>query len=252
MSVLAFTVYDNFLVSQSNLQNVSQRQPFGNQAYHEEMVGFWKQKFEQLASAINPAAMNAALEQYEQAIQFDGSDRWLRLNYARLLLDGRKDRAAAAEQYRVIIERLPQDFTSLGDLATLEMMMGNPGMSLEHAVRAVKCMPSSAIANYTAGAAYQMLGRDEEAIRHFNCAIKWNPKLVLAYTRLGQIFGKHGEIGRAEKVYRKGIEAVPNNAQLHMNMALLLKDKGLFTESEQERQKAISLDPNIAVRAGRR
>jgi tetratricopeptide (TPR) repeat protein len=244
---LAFTVYNRLRVTQTNLQNISKKQPYINQAYHKEMVDFWSQKVEQLNSTIGPATRAGALEQYKQAIKLNSTDRFLRLNYAKLLIEDMKYTVAAVEQYRLIIEQTPHDYHTLVDLANLEAGLGNVDSALKHAVAATRYMPSDSHANYTVGAAYQIKGRYKKAQRYLAEAIRLKPQFALAYSNLGWILGQQGRIEQAERVYRKGIEEVPDSPDLHLNLALLLRQKGMLQEAEKERQKAISLDPNIAA-----
>ena len=243
---LAFTISDNLMLMQVNLQNIGERQPYVNQAYHKETVEYWRQKADEIKSEINPAVLAEAIGQYEEALKQDANDRWLRKNYARMLIDVRRNMPAAAEQYRHIIRDFPQDFSSLKDLATLEMMMQDIDPALKHAVMAVKLFPSNPLNNYTAGAAYQMKGQNKAAIKYFTKAIKLNPQLVNAYIRLAQILNQQGKIEQAELTFRKGIEANPDNPTLHLELAKILGKKGLLLEADKELQKAMTLDPNLA------
>ena len=65
---------------------------------------------------------------------------------------------------------------------------------------------------------------------------------------LGKILIQQGKYEQAERVYRKGIEAVPDDPTLHLELASLLRKQGLWQEADIEQQKAIALDPNIAAR----
>ncbi|MBE3142994.1 MAG: tetratricopeptide repeat protein [Planctomycetes bacterium] len=242
---LAFTAYDCLRVTETNLEMISKRQPFINQAYHKEDEDFWRQKFERLKISINPAALAGALEQYEQAIKVNSTDRYLRLNYSELLLEDRKY-VSAAEQCRLIIKRTPYDHCVLVALATLEKQLGNIDSALEHAVRATRYMPTDSIANYLVGMLYLEKGLYGKAQEYIAEAIRLNPKFVRGYASLARILGQQGKIEQAEKVYRKGIEAVPDDASLHFNLALLLRKNGQLEEAEKERQKARSLDPNLS------
>jgi tetratricopeptide (TPR) repeat protein len=244
---LAFTVYDNLRVTKMNLQNISQKQPYIYQAYHEEMADFWKQKVEQLTSAIGPAARAEALKQYKLAISQNGADRDLRVNYARLLMENKSNAVAAFEQYRWIVELVPHDHHTLVDLATFEAAGGKLDSALKHALAAVRYMPTDSTANYTAGAVYQMMRQYEKAQRYLAEAVRLNPKLALGYSNLALVLGMQGEIDRAELTLRKGIEMLPDNAQLRFKLAGLLRQKGLLEESESQRLKAIELDPNLAL-----
>jgi tetratricopeptide (TPR) repeat protein len=243
---LAFTVNNNHLLIQTNIKNIGNNQPFVNQAYHKEAMDFWIQKAEQIKNTIGPAGLTGDLEQYEQALKLDENDRWLRKNYAKLLLDVRRNIPAAAEQYRQIIRDFPQDFSSFKDLATLEMMMQDIDSALKHSLLAVKLFPTDSLNNYTAGAAYQMKGRDKQAVKYFTKAINLNPQLVNSYIRLGQVLNQQGKIEQAELTIRRGIEANPDNPTLHLELAKVLRKKGLSQEADSEQQKAITLDPNLA------
>ena len=243
---LAFTAYDYLRVTQTNLEIISKKQPFINQAYHKEAVDFWRQKFERLKITISPDPLAEAIEQYEQAIKLNSTDRYLRQNYFKLLYTDKKYIYLAAEQCRLIIEQTPYDFHTLTMLADMESQMGKTDLALEHAIMAVRYMPTDLIANQVAGTLYHKNGQYEKAQRYIAEVIRLNPKFVQGYTNLAWLLSQQGKIGQAERVYRKGIEANPDDASLHLNLSLLFRQKGQTEEAEKERRKAISLDPNIA------
>ena len=244
----AFTNYDNYRVTQKCLTIIS-GEPFVNQAYHDEIMDIWRQKAERLKDGAGPDAINKALEQYEQAIKLDGTDRLLRLNYARLLL-GKKNTYAAAEQYRLITEQIPDDHLELTALAGMEISLGNIDSALKHATRAVEIMPTDPVGNYVAGLGYQMKGQQKKAQRYFAETIRCGPDFVQAYISLGKIFIQQGNYEGAERIYRKGIKAVPGNPTLHVELASLLRRQGLWQEADIEQRKAIAMDPNVAAQLG--
>jgi tetratricopeptide (TPR) repeat protein len=243
---LAFTVYDRLRFTQTNFDIISKKQPFINQAYHKEALDFWRQKFELLKNSINNESQAEAMEEYEQAIKLNSTDRYLRQNYFKLIYTDKRYIYLAVEQCRLIIEQTPYDFHTLTMLADMEEQMGNTDSALEHAVTAVEYMPTDLVANLMAGTLYQKSGQYEKAQRYIAEAIRLNPKFVQGYTNLAGLLSQQGKIGQAERVYRKGIEENPDDASLHLNLSLLLRQKGQTEEAEKERLKAISLDPNIA------
>ncbi|MFA5240117.1 MAG: tetratricopeptide repeat protein [Phycisphaerae bacterium] len=244
---LAFTVYDRFRIAQIMLGIISNTQPFTNQAYHKEIVDFWKQKVEQSNIAIGPTACADAMEQYERAVDLNNNDRYLRINFAEFLWNIYKNPLLAARQYRLVTEQIPYDHQALVALAKIEIAMGDIDSALKHAVEATKYMPTDLMANYRAGLLYQKKGQYKKAIRYLTEAIRLNPNLFSTYTSLGKIFIQQGKTEQAERIYRKGIEAVPDNPYLHIALASLLKTKGLLEEAEKEQRKALSLDPNVAL-----
>ncbi|MDD5327723.1 MAG: tetratricopeptide repeat protein [Phycisphaerae bacterium] len=248
---LAFTVYDRSRVTQAMLEVISETYPFINQAYHKEIVDFWRQKLEQLNSTIGPTTCASALEQYERAIDIDKNDYWLRNNFAGFLWKTYKHPLAAIRQYCLVTEQVPYDHHVLIALATMEARIGNnDDLALKHALLATKYMPTDFVANHLVGALYQTKGQYKKAQRYMAKAIRLNPKLTLAYISMGKILIQQGKTEQAEQIYRKGIETVPDNPDLYIELASLLRTKGLLEEAEKERQKAISLDPNAALSHG--
>jgi tetratricopeptide (TPR) repeat protein len=248
--LLAFTNYDNLRITQQNFNNISDRDPFVNQAYHDEITDIWRQKTEELKSTISANARVKALGQYEKAIKLNGADRFLRLNYALLLLEDKRNAPDAIIQYDLITKEIPNDHTVLATLASVEMALGDIDSALKHATRAIEIMPTDSTGNYAVGVIYQRKGRYKEAQRHLAEAIRLTPKFVYAYIRLGQIYSQQGKNEQAERVYRKGIEAIPDNPVLYLELALLLRKQGLWQEAEIEQQKAIALAPHISTQLG--
>ncbi|MCJ7730571.1 MAG: tetratricopeptide repeat protein [Sedimentisphaerales bacterium] len=246
--LLAFTNYDNLRITQQNFKNISEREPFVNQAYHDEITDIWRQKTEELKSTISADARVKALGQYEKAIKLNGAGRFLRLNYALLLLEDKRNAPAAITQYDLIVKEIPNDHRVLATLASIEVALGDIDSALKHATRAIEIMPTDSTGNYAAGMGYQMKGRYKEAQRYLAEAIRLTPKFVYPYIRLGQIYSQQGKNEQAERVYRKGIEAIPDNPILYLELALLLRKQGLWQEADIEQQKAIALAPNISTR----
>ena len=240
---LAFTRYDQYVITEDNY-SVIRKAPYINQIYHDELTELWRQKTETLAPENSPVGMHKATEQYRKAIELDSSDRWLRLNYAKLL-EWQKNLRGAMEQYRLLIEQMPHDHHALVGLANLEGKQGDVDPALMHATKAVEIMPTSYMANYITGLAYQMKGKLKQAQKHFARTIQLGPNFGAAYTNLGKVLSQQNKNEDAEKVYRKGISVEPNNPYLHLNLGLLLKKKGQMTEARKEIQTAVKLDPNL-------
>jgi tetratricopeptide (TPR) repeat protein len=243
---LAFTVYDCLRVTQTNLEIISKKQPFINQAYHKEAVDLWRQKLERLKSTVSSNSMAEAIEQYEQAIKLNSTDRYLRQNYFKLIFTDRKYIYIAIEQCRLILEQTPYDYHTLTMLADMESQLGNVDSALEHAVLATRYMPTDSIANQITGTLYQNNGQYQMAQKYIAEVVRLNPKFAHGFANLAWLLIQQGKIVQAERVYRKGIEANPDDASLHLNLSQLFQQKGQLEEAEKERRKAISLDPNIA------
>lgn len=246
--LLVFTDYDNLRISQTIYSSIRENPIFVNQARDDKITNTWRRRIEQIKNRTGPEALTRAIRNYEQAISFNGSDRLLRLNYVRLLLEQTDNTLAAANQCRQIVEHTPNDYDSLILLANLERMLGNINSSLKYALQAVKLMPTNSIANFTAGLGYQKNNQPAEAEKHFAENIKIDPKFIPAYDCLGQVLSQQGKFRRAERVYQKAIVIDPNNVQLRLGLAIMLRKNGRNEEAIEELQKAVALDPNLARR----
>ncbi len=245
--LLAYTDYDNLRITKGNFNTISKEAMVFNQAYHNETTDFWRQKTERIEAGIGPGTFAGAIEQYKQAIELNGTDRYLCRNYAKLLAKDANYAYTIAEQYRLVIEQIPSDYHSLIDLAAWEIEAGNIDSALKHTLKALDFNPTNAIANYTTGVLYEKKGQYEKAQKYAAKATELSPTLVPAYKSLASILDHQGKTDQAEQAYRKGIEAVPTDASLHFNLGLLLRGKNQLKEADKELQRAIALDPNIAT-----
>ena len=244
--MLAFTDYDNLIITQGNFVTISQGSPFINQAYHDEISAFWSQKAEQAGARMDPNALGRAVDTYRRAIIQDSNDLILRLKIGKLLWETRIDPPVAITQYRLVVERTPNDFFRLAELANMERALGDVNSALIHATRAVEILPTNALANYVAGVLYQIKGRPERAQKHLAQTVRLRPDFEPGYTLLAKVLIQQGKTEKAERVYRKGIESATEKAHLHFGLSALLKEKGRPEEAEKELQEAKTLDPNIS------
>ena len=84
--LMAYTDYDNFVLTKFNFDEFTRRTIFINQAYHDETVNFWRQKTEQIrVNVIDPGEFKKVVEQYQAAIKLDSNDIYLRRRYAMFL-----------------------------------------------------------------------------------------------------------------------------------------------------------------------
>jgi tetratricopeptide (TPR) repeat protein len=249
--LMAYTDFDNFILTKFNLDMLNKQAVFINQVYHDETVNYWRQKTEQIKVGISPGAFNSAMEQYEKAIKLDSNDICLRRRYAMYLCQSNKNPlSAVVALYRQIVEQIPQDVLMLNQLAEMEYRMGDSDSALKHALKAVELNSMSDVSNYSVGRLYGNIGQYEKSQKYLTKAIKLVSTVPLYYKSLAFILSKQGKVDQVEQVYRKGIEAVPTDASLHFDFALSLQKEGRLEEAEKERQKAMELDPNLIMQRG--
>jgi len=103
--------------------------------------------------------------------------------------------------------------------------------------------------NYHLGIAYSRLKNHQQAINHYQTAIKLPiyPMLKLgAYNNLGSLLKAAGDLTGAKKIYETALKIDSNFAMGHYNLGMICKALGLFTEAIACYQTAIKLKPNYA------
>ncbi|BCL34345.1 glycosyl transferase [Nostoc sp. MS1] len=103
--------------------------------------------------------------------------------------------------------------------------------------------------NYHLGIAYSRLKNPQQAITHYQTAIKLPiyPMLKLgAYNNLGSLLKAAGDLTGAKKIYETALKIDSNFAIGHYNLGMICKALGLFTEAIACYQKAIKLKPDYA------
>jgi len=102
------------------------------------------------------------------------------------------------------------------------------------------------VAMYMSNRAAESLaaGQVNEAYWWIREAILRDPKYLSAYNTLGVVYRRHGDLQRAERVFRQVLEREPGNTQVMANLALTLDDQGRLAEAQTLRTQLAQLQPN--------
>ncbi|WZF20638.1 tetratricopeptide repeat protein [Nostoc sp. UHCC 0302] len=103
--------------------------------------------------------------------------------------------------------------------------------------------------HYHLGIAYSRLQNTQQAISHYQTAIKLPiyPMLKLgAYNNLGNLLKAAGDFEGAKNAYATTLKIDPNFVVGYYNLAMIFKAFGLFTDAITFYQQAIQLNPNYA------
>jgi glycosyltransferase involved in cell wall biosynthesis len=102
---------------------------------------------------------------------------------------------------------------------------------------------------YHLGIAFNRLNNPQQAISHYQAAIKLPiyPILKLgAYNNLGNLLKESGDINGAKKAYETALTIDPNFAIGYYNLGMIFKALGMFTDAIAAYQKAIRFKPKYA------
>jgi tetratricopeptide (TPR) repeat protein len=164
------------------------------------------------------------------------------LEQLRLVSDGRKVVVRSSEgSYEAVSGQMVMDFEQV----TLEKLR-------EDVVRVLR--PD--VADQRTRSAYDLYAKasalDEdpktqpEAERLYKQAIELDPQLAIAYTNLGNILFRRGDIPGAEKLYRKAIDVDDKQPEAHYNLGYVMLDRGQPRVAAAHFERAIARDPRFA------
>lgn len=110
---------------------------------------------------------------------------------------------------------------------------------------ALTLFPKSTRAN-SALATYYMLAKDYKAASEVHeKLLRLNAGDATTLYNLGEVYRKLGDVGEAEKAYRKSIQWEPERGEAHHNLAHLFLYKGEYDEAIEEFKAAIELKPEV-------
>jgi tetratricopeptide (TPR) repeat protein len=93
------------------------------------------------------------------------------------------------------------------------------------------------------GSVYLQQGRNDDARRVFDRALRINPDLPDATAFLGLLASREGDTVRAESLFRSAINMQPDFAVPHNDLASILAREGKYSEAEFHFSKAVEGDP---------
>ena len=117
---------------------------------------------------------------------------------------------------------------------------------------AIRLENADSDANFRYGRFLQRADGDAAGARkHYELALKTDPKMHLALNDLGNLLRRSGggsaaATAEAEALYRRAIAAAPANAQYHANLGALLASRGRLVDASGPLLRAVALAPQKA------
>ena len=102
------------------------------------------------------------------------------------------------------------------------------------------------MAHNNLGNALDKQGQLDEAIRHYQEAIRLHPEYALAHNNLGKALGGQGQTDEAIRQFQETIRLKPDHADAHCNLGVALSKKGQLDEAVRQYREAILLEPDNA------
>jgi tetratricopeptide (TPR) repeat protein len=208
-----------------------------------------------------------AIGHYEQALRIDPKSAAAHTNLGlALATKGRQEEAIRHyEQALRIDPKLAATQYNLGNpphlqsanyrivLAATHYNLGNAlqvqgrlDEAIEHYEQALRIDPKYALAHYNFGIALAMKGQLEEAIRHYEQALRIDPKYAPAHTNLGIALAKMGQLEKAMRHFEQALQIDPTDGPTHANLGLALATKGEVEKAIRHFEEALRIDPKMA------
>ena len=169
--------------------------------------------------------------------------------------------ADAVEHYNKIVDILtaPQDPTKpapafRGDLPALQFSlafalreMGREGDAIEHYEEALKIKPDYIEAQNSLGLTLVHLGRIPEAIARYEQALKIKPDYEQAHNNLANVLERTGRHAEAVAHYEQALKIKPDYMDAHYNLGLALMQAGQLVEAIGHYEQAAKIKPDSLV-----
>lgn len=158
-----------------------------------------------------------------------------------LLELGRKE--DAREAFRSALDVDPDNAATLGNLAVVEMHLGQDEAALAHAQAAVRAAPLEAVHHFNLGNLLALKKRQEEAILSLRRAIEIDPDYVQAYNEIGNVYLALQQPAEARKAFEAGLARDQKMAKLHKNLARTALAEEHPEEAIRHLKRALPLYP---------
>ena len=111
---------------------------------------------------------------------------------------------------------------------------------------ALEVTENNHIAHYNLGLALDMKGQLDEAMGHYQEALRLKPDYADAHNNLGIALGRKGKVGEAISQFQEALRVKPDYAEGHYNLGNALLMKGQIDEAITQYQEALRLNSDYA------
>ena len=194
--------------------------------------------FQQILEKQNPEVAAAYKKAAEDKSKVSGMKEHFANGIA--LLD--QEKAAKADLAKVPADQKEAGKAKVTDLATKAVAEFQEAQKV-----APEKDPNAALFWARIGEAYDLAGRNDEAINAYKQAIELKPETASYYNNLGNVLGRMGKIDEARAAYTKSAELDPPNAAMAWrNFGISLYQAGRMQEAVDPLKKSIEIDPKSA------
>lgn len=142
------------------------------------------------------------------------------------------------------LEKDPANFEAHYNLAAMLQTRGAQDEAIKHFELAVRLRPQDATANNALGASLLAAGRIGEAIPYLHAALRTQPDNFDAHYNLANALVSQDRFVEAIEHYRAAIRLHPDDANAEANLGGALAETGKISEAKLHLQRALQIDPD--------
>lgn len=109
--------------------------------------------------------------------------------------------------------------------------------------RSLECCAEDDFAEGSLGMALHQAGRIDEAVKHYEAALRIRPDAAV-HNNLGGIFASRGQMDAAMEHFKMAVAIMPDNADAHSNLGRIFAERGQLDNAIVQFHKALESDPN--------
>jgi len=149
--------------------------------------------------------------------------------------------------FRRAADAVPGNYLAYGNLGSALAERGQLEEALLHFQEALRSKPDHSTSRQNVGAILYKQGRFEEAAEHLRAAVRLAPHSGCARANLGAALYRLGRLDEAAYELREALRTDPDNADAHGNLAAVLIVQGRLDGAIAHCREAIRLDPELAA-----
>jgi tetratricopeptide (TPR) repeat protein len=144
------------------------------------------------------------------------------------------------------VNKRPNNARAHNNLAAALGQAGSVEEAIRHYEQALRIKPDYAEAHNNLGVALGGLGKFEDAIGHFEHALHVAPDYAEAHYNLGLALEQTGKVQEAIEQYTQALRIKPDIAKAHYHLGIALERAGEVREAIEQYKQALQLKPDYA------
>ncbi len=147
--------------------------------------------------------------------------------------------------WRAVLVRFPDFAEAHYNLGVALTQFGRTQEAIAHYEQALRIKPDDAGAHYNLGMALAQTGRIEDAIGHYKQALRIKADYAEAHNNLGTALAQTGRIKEAIDHYEQALRIKADDAEAHNNLGTALAQTGRVKEAIAHFQQALRINPDL-------